>query len=144
MLLKKFSTYQQAIAYACTHQLAFVLLHSIPQYIKCLMMLALVLCQACKVLVSSRAMSWIMQHLLTSMVIESRIVRKITRENRVLCDPKVQLYADDVLLLSSQEEELAIILKVTDKVSAGLGGRIIASRKDHGHSKACKRGVSGR
>ena len=40
------------------------------------------------------------------------------------------LYADDMVLLSSKEEELAAMLKVMDRVSAGLGLRINASKTE--------------
>ena len=42
----------------------------------------------------------------------------------------VLLYADDMVLMSSSREELAAMLQVMDKVSAGLGLRINASKTE--------------
>jgi hypothetical protein len=57
------------------------------------------------------------------------------------------LYADDMVLLSSREDELASMLKGLDKVSAGLGLRMNASKTKimaiPGHAKGAVVGMEG-
>jgi hypothetical protein len=57
------------------------------------------------------------------------------------------LSGDDMVLLSSKEDELAVMLKVMDKISAGLGLRIKASKTETmaipGHAKGGRGGDGG-